>query len=402
MILAVLALVGAYLIGAIPFGYLIARARGVDIFHAGSGNIGATNVGRVLGRKYGLLVFALDFAKGAVPVALTRLLPQEAHDALVLPDALRVGVALCTFLGHLFPIYLGFRGGKGAATGAGTVFVLVPGPAAIAVLVWAAVVAATRTVSLASMTAAVTLCVARLLSVEDAFGRDAVVITAYCLAGTALMIVKHQANIVRLVKGTENRLEDNPMLHTVARAIHVLSLGLWFGAVVMFNFVVAPTQFFEAFPAVVESAPSDRTAYLPLAPGATEEEKKQLATALAGSAVGPVFPKYFKLQAVCAALALATALAWWRTPGWVHRWRAIVVLLAAITVAAGWPISTRVSELRIERYHPDPSVADAARLAFGELHFVSLGLSVLTAVLTGVALAMAAKMPDGNTHQAVR
>src|SRR5215213_5317293 len=145
MLIALLTLLAAYLIGAIPFGYLIARARGVDIFHAGSGNIGATNVGRVLGRKLGLLVFALDFAKGAVPVALVGLLPAEAHEALHLPDALRVGVALGTFLGHLFPVYLGFRGGKGAATGAGTVFVLVPGPAAFAILTFAAVLATTRT-----------------------------------------------------------------------------------------------------------------------------------------------------------------------------------------------------------------------------------------------------------------
>src|SRR4051794_7587449 len=123
MVAALLALVIAYSVGAIPFGWLIARSRGIDIFHAGSGNIGATNVGRILGRKFGLLVFALDFAKGAVPVAAAGLLPAEAHAALELPDALRVGVALCAFLGHLFPVYLGFRGGKGVATGAGTVFV---------------------------------------------------------------------------------------------------------------------------------------------------------------------------------------------------------------------------------------------------------------------------------------
>src|SRR5437764_9585608 len=107
MLLAILALVASYLIGAIPFGWLIARSRGVDIFHAGSGNIGATNVGRVLGRKWGLIVFALDFAKGAVPVALARLLPGEAQLAFGLPDALPVGAALCTFLGHMFPVYLG-------------------------------------------------------------------------------------------------------------------------------------------------------------------------------------------------------------------------------------------------------------------------------------------------------
>src|SRR5215207_9636298 len=118
-----LAVFASYFIGAVPFGYLVARLRGVDIFHAGSGNIGATNVGRVLGRKFGLLVFVLDFMKGAGPVLLTGLLPSEAHEVFGLPNALRVGSAVCAFLGHLFPIYLRFRGGKGVATGAGIVFV---------------------------------------------------------------------------------------------------------------------------------------------------------------------------------------------------------------------------------------------------------------------------------------
>src|SRR3954467_8355872 len=108
MVAALLALVIAYLVGAIPFGGLIARSRGIDLFHAGSGNIGATNVGRVLGRRFGLLVFALDFAKGAVPVAVAGALPADVREAFGPPDALRVGVALATFLGHMFPVYLGF------------------------------------------------------------------------------------------------------------------------------------------------------------------------------------------------------------------------------------------------------------------------------------------------------
>jgi len=390
MLFAVLTLIGSYLVGAIPFGYLIARARGVDIFKAGSGNIGATNVGRVLGRKFGLLVFVLDFAKGAVPVALAGAMPSEMHEALGLPDALPVGAALCTFLGHLFPIYLGFRGGKGVATGAGTVFVLVPGPAALAMLTWAAVVATTRTVSLGSIAAAAMLCVARLLSVSHPFDRDAVVITGFCLAGSALMLIKHRANIRRLIHGKENRLEDKPMFHTLTRAIHVLALGLWFGAAVMFNFIAAPT-IFDSFKDVVENAPSDRTAYQPLSSSASEEQKKQLASALAGSAVGPIFPKFFALQAVCGVLALITALGWWTFPGRVHRWRAIVVGLALATVAVAWPISEKVSALRIDRYHPESG--EAARIAFGEWHLVSLALSFVAVVLAGVALAMAAKMP---------
>ena len=402
MLIALLALVAAYLIGAVPFGWLVARSRGVDLFHVGSGNIGATNVGRVLGRRYGLLVFALDFAKGAIPVALAGLLPEQARQALGSPDALRVGVALAAFLGHLFPVYLGFRGGKGAATGAGTVFVLAPGPAAFAILAFAAVVSATRTISLGSIVAAGMLCVARVLTVPDPFGREAMIVTGFCLTGALLVLVKHRANVARLLRGTENRLEDKPMFDTLARAIHVVSLGLWFGAMVMFNLIVAPTQFFEAFPAVVESAPSDRTANLPLAPDATPEQKKDLAAALAGSAVGPVFPKFFKLQAACAALALITALGWWNRPGRIHKWRVLYVGLAALTVAIGWPLSVEVSALRVERFDTDSAVATAARDAFAEWHLVSLLLSLVTVVLVGVALAMAAKMPERNAHHAAR
>src|SRR5437660_6293032 len=104
----------SYLTGAIPFGYLIARARGVDILHAGSGNIGATNVGRILGKRFGMLVFALDFAKGAVPPCLS-----------FRWSGVTAGVTagLAALIGHRFPAYLRFRGGKGVATGSGVVAV---------------------------------------------------------------------------------------------------------------------------------------------------------------------------------------------------------------------------------------------------------------------------------------
>jgi len=394
MILAILALIASYFIGAIPFGWLIARTRGVDIFRTGSGNLGATNVGRVLGRKFGLLVFVLDFLKGAGPVLLTGLLPTEAHEAFGLPNALRVGSAVCAFVGHLFPIYLRFRGGKGVATGAGTVFVLMPGPTALALLAWAATTASSRMVSLGSLAAVAMLCTARLLSVRDPFANESLAITLFCFGGSALLVLKHYANVKRILKGTENRLEDKSMFRTVARGIHVIAVGLWFGAMVMFNFIVAPTLFFEAFPSVVESAPSDRTANLPIAAGATEAQRKDLANALAGSAVGPVFPKFFQLQAVCAALGLVTALGWWKVPGNVNRWRVIVLSLTGLMIAVGWPISNKVSALRIERFNPDSSLAEAARSSFAEWHFVSLGLSLATVGLVGVALALAAKMPE--------
>src|SRR5437763_10222033 len=163
---AVALLAAAYLVGAVPFGYLVGRLRGVNLFKEGSGNIGAANAGRVLGRQFGVLVFVLDFLKGAVPVAaivpLARSLAPGAETALGPPDVLRVGAAALAFLGHLFPVYLGFRGGKGVATGAGTIFVLVPGGAALAVLAWVTVLLASRIVSLASLAAVTILVLARL------------------------------------------------------------------------------------------------------------------------------------------------------------------------------------------------------------------------------------------------
>src|ERR1700730_13077142 len=120
----IITVLAGYGIGAIPFGYLIGRWRGVDIFQHGSGNIGATNVGRVLGKRFGILVFVLDFAKGAVPVALALWVQQwTAHDKTTFYvgafyKGLPVWTGLAAFLGHLFPIFIRFRGGKGVATGA--------------------------------------------------------------------------------------------------------------------------------------------------------------------------------------------------------------------------------------------------------------------------------------------
>src|SRR6516164_4689680 len=104
-------IVAAYLLGAVPFGYLVARARGVDLLRQGSGNIGATNVARVLGLRWGIVVFFLDFAKGALPVLLAQQLPRAGEG--LPPQSLPVGAGVAALLGHLFPIYLRFRGGKG-------------------------------------------------------------------------------------------------------------------------------------------------------------------------------------------------------------------------------------------------------------------------------------------------
>jgi len=390
-------LLAAYLVGAIPFGYLIGRLRGVDLFKEGSGNIGATNAGRVLGRKVGVLVFLLDFLKGAVPVAavvpLARSLSPGADTAFGSPDVLRVGAAGLAFLGHLFPVYLGFRGGKGVATGAGTIFVLVPGPAALAVLAWVVVLLAARIVSLASLAAVTILVAARLLLTPAPFGPAALPVTLYLLVGTALVVAKHRANIRRLAAGTENRIGDFPMRQSLLRVLHVLALGMWFGGAAFFNFVAAPS-IFRSFERVVYTNPSDRTANETIMPANADPDRmKDLARALAGSAVGPIFPQLFVLEAVCGVIALVTALSWWKEPGKVHRGRVYVLGLALLTVAVAWPISNYVSDLRPLRFDPDKKTRDAADAAFGTWHLVSLFLSFVTVCLAGVALALAAKLP---------
>ncbi|HVL15592.1 MAG TPA: glycerol-3-phosphate 1-O-acyltransferase PlsY [Gemmata sp.] len=397
LLVAVLLLVAAYLAGAIPFGYLVGRARGVNLFTAGSGNVGATNAARVLGTPYGVLVFTLDFLKGALPVAavapLARALAPGAEVALGPPDVLRVGAAALAFLGHLFPVYLGFRGGKGVATGAGTVFVLAPGPAALAVLFWVAVLLASRTVSLASLAAVAVLVAARLLGTPAPFSPDALPVTLYLVAGATLVFLKHHSNVRRLVAGTESQsLGDGPRRRAWLGGVHVVALGLWFGGAAFFNFAAAPA-IFESFKQVVAAGPSDRTAGETIIPAdAPEERKAALASALAGSAVGPVFPRYFGMQAVCGLVALVTALAWWKC-GKVHRVRVILIALGVLTVAAGWPVSNAVSELRLLRFDADAGVAAAAKAAFAPWHFASLGLSFVTVGLAGAALALAAWLP---------
>src|SRR5438270_8440620 len=170
----------SYLIGAVPFGYAVARWRGVDIFRQGSGNIGATNVGRVLGRRFGILVFVLDFAKGAVPAATALALASSPWVGLppwLSANDLGVTAGLAAFLGHLFPVYLRFRGGKGVATGAGVVAVLLPVPAVGALLTWVAVLCLTRYVSLASLAAAAILCALRLTLTAEPLAADQRILT---------------------------------------------------------------------------------------------------------------------------------------------------------------------------------------------------------------------------------
>jgi glycerol-3-phosphate acyltransferase PlsY len=418
----------AYLVGAVPFGYLIARWRGVDIFEAGSGNVGATNIGRVLGKRHGILVFLLDFGKGAVPVGLALAIRPWVE----LPaSALEVGAGLSAFLGHLFPVYLRFRGGKGVATGAGVVAVLLPGPMLGALIVWIVVVAASRYVSLASLAAALVLCALRLVMTPAPFARENLILTLFCFLAVGLVFVRHHANIRRLLTAEENRLQDTPAMQQLSKIVHLLALGLWFGMTVFFTFVVA-LGLFGAFETEAQKADDERPLWFPapyafkVEPAAREFNieplsRKDQGTRAAGLAVSRLFPTYYLLQGICGFLAIIPALAWSaaRPRQGVHQMRTFLLMLALVTVLVAWPIEQRVSELRdvrtkaedalrtklvettrsstpqikadVETLHTD---AVAARADFGVWHTISLFLNFLTVLLVTAALALASRLPD--------
>lgn len=409
-----LTLLISYLVGAVPFGYLIARARGVDIIKQGSGNIGATNVGRVLGRPFGILVFLLDFAKGAAPVALAKLWT-AGHPLDLPPDSLPVAAGVAAVLGHLFPIYLRFHGGKGVATAAGAVCVLLPGPALAALLTWLVVVLASRYVSLASLTAAAVLCAYRLLLTPQPWDQSHRVVSSFCLVAAGLIFIRHRANIGRLLRGNENRLKETPAMLHFSKVLHVLAIGLWFGTVLFFTFVVG-LNLFDTFETVAAKAPAERPIWFPLwqtydgpSPDPTFPEplRREQGTRAAGVAINPMFMWYLGIQAVCGLLALATALAFYRVgAARVHRLRVGVLILALATVALGWWLERVVDDLRVPRNdtfdvmvrHSPPRSEDvaragAARKDFVRWHLYSLGLNMLTVLFVTVGMAQAAYLP---------
>jgi acyl phosphate:glycerol-3-phosphate acyltransferase len=377
----------SYLIGAVPFGFLIARWRGVDIFHQGSGNIGATNVGRVLGRRFGLLVFALDFAKGALPVFAARWVTGRLSADLP-NNTLEVAAGLSAFLGHLFPVYLRFHGGKGVATGAGVIAVLLPGPALVAFLTWITLLILGRYVSLASLGAALALCVARLAWTPEPFAPDARILTVFCFVAAGLVFLRHRANIERLVGGTENRLRETAAMLALVRVLHLLALGLWFGSVLFFSLVATPI-IFDSFGALAGKPREGVPAWLP-----TPLTKEQ-GTQLAGLAVGPIFPWYYLLQAVCGVVAVATAFGWYHAESeGIHRLRFFVLLAALASLAVGWPLAEKVGALRAARYAADSAQAAQATADFVRWHLWSLLVNFVTLLLVAVGMTLAAWLPQ--------
>ena len=196
---AAIALAAAYLLGSIPFAYLAVRLRkGVDIRTVGSGNVGATNAGRVLGRGWAVAIYALDAAKGAGAVLLGR--------ALAPGPSVEAGCGLLAIAGHVAPVWLGFRGGKGVATATGVFLALAPLAFVIAGATWLLVAAATRMVSLASIALALALPIAVIALEGDAAFRERLPILLLAIAVALFVIVRHLPNLKRIAAGTEPRI----------------------------------------------------------------------------------------------------------------------------------------------------------------------------------------------------
>ena len=195
----------AYLIGSIPTGFLVAKAKGLDIRSVGSGNIGATNVFRILGKPAGIFVLVIDGLKGYAACAwASDLILQYVASKNIDEEYLRIVAGLFAVLGHNYTCWLYFKGGKGIATSAGVLAALVPWTFVIGLLIWIVLFVLTRYVSVASIAAAFSLPFATWLS---GYSRTLILITA---AMGGLAIYKHKANIQRLLHGTENRVSLRP------------------------------------------------------------------------------------------------------------------------------------------------------------------------------------------------
>jgi glycerol-3-phosphate acyltransferase PlsY len=192
------ALVLAYLLGSVPTGYLIGRLRGMDIREHGSGNIGATNTLRVLGKSAGIAALVLDIGKGFVAVTVLAVVAASGRSSLSGP-MMKVLLGISAIAGHNWTVFLKFKGGKGVATSAGVFLGIAWLPVLISAAVFGILVLGTRMVSVGSMSAAVVLPIAMLaLRAEGEF-------VAFGFVAAVLVLVRHRSNIKRLIKGEENR-----------------------------------------------------------------------------------------------------------------------------------------------------------------------------------------------------
>jgi acyl phosphate:glycerol-3-phosphate acyltransferase len=203
----VLLLIGAYLLGSVPFGVVLTRLlTGKDVRSVGSGNIGASNVARAAGKAAGILTLVLDAAKASVPMLVTlRLFAPEGRAAA---ESWAVAVGLAAFAGHLYPIWLGFKGGKGVATALGVFAVLAPIPSLLALVAFAVAYGTTRIAAVGSLagTAVCALGTFVQVIVEQGAAGLAGPVPWAGLAVALVILLRHRANIERLIKGAEHKV----------------------------------------------------------------------------------------------------------------------------------------------------------------------------------------------------
>lgn len=200
----VVAFLVSYLLGAIPFGYVAGRLKGIDIRQRGSKNVGATNVARVVGRPAGIAVLMLDVAKGLVPVLVVAPLFQRFSPGVSLLN-IKVLCGLGAIVGHIFTIFLKFRGGKGVATGCGVLLALDWPALLVSLGVWILVVAVWRYVSLGSIVAIGVYPVSTVVLHQGELRASAFLIL-FALAVACLVIARHKSNVKRLLAGTESKI----------------------------------------------------------------------------------------------------------------------------------------------------------------------------------------------------
>lgn len=203
----------SYLIGSIPFGVIISRSHGKDLRKTGSGNIGATNLARAMGKKWGYFCFFLDVGKGLLPtLAAGRVISREMLTAESCWLWLAVGCA--AILGHIFPVFLKFKGGKGVATSLGVALGIYPYftiPAVLSFLIWVPVTLKSRYISLGSVTAAVMFPVFFALGIIISKNWNIAVLYPLLAAGIAIpvmVLIRHRRNIVRIINGTESKIKN--------------------------------------------------------------------------------------------------------------------------------------------------------------------------------------------------
>jgi acyl-phosphate glycerol 3-phosphate acyltransferase len=324
------------------------------------------------------LVFALDFLKGAIPAGTAAWWRGGA-------DAVAIAAGLAAVLGHMFSAFLGGRGGKGVATGAGVVVVLLPAAAGLAAVAFLAVLLSGTVMSIAAVVAAVVLALAQ-FSLEPSL-TDAG--TWFAAVVALLVVARHRSNLARLSAGAEPKIQGLVRFQHFTPAAHAVAVGLWCGAGWFFSLGVAP-RIFATFDRLVEAMPP----WLPI----VDNTDRDLASRLAGTAVAPAFGPYFALQAVCGLVAAGTALGWSVADrGRRTRIRAIVLPVAVLLVGLGWPVVTAVNATRLERFASDPVISEAARSAFARWHTLSLILNLGALALATPALALAAYPPRFDT-----